>query len=248
MTTAHLFSDKSDIYAKNRPLYPQAFFDWIKSHLNGTDLAWDCATGSGQAALGLADIFKQVEATDISENQLAQAFPVPNIRYTVSSAEKTAFNDHCFDMVNVAQALHWFDIPAFFGEVRRVLKPSGLFTVSCYSAHQVTPEIDQVVTRTVSDIIYPYWAANNQLCWNGYAAIDFPFTPLTTPRFAMTAQWDLNRLFGYIHSWSATRRCMEEIGESFFDDAYARVRNIWGDPKQTYTVTFPMTVIAGHVE
>lgn len=29
------------------------------------------------------------------------------------------------DLVTAASALHWFDLPAFYREVRRVLKPHG---------------------------------------------------------------------------------------------------------------------------
>jgi methylase of polypeptide subunit release factors len=61
------FSDDSKEYSKYRPSYPGALFEFLSSVTPGHDLAWDCATGSGQAALGLVKYFNQVIATDASE-------------------------------------------------------------------------------------------------------------------------------------------------------------------------------------
>lgn len=248
MDISRLFSEKSDIYAQSRPLYPQAFYDWVRRHARNHDTVWDCATGNGQAALGLSAVFRNVEATDISQSQLKHAFAAPNIRYRVSPAEQTPFDGASFDMVNVAQALHWFEIPAFFAEVQRVIRPGGLLAVSCYSGHHITPEIDAVVFDSVNRAIAPYWSKENQMCWDRYASVDFPFQKLNTPEFVMTADWDLNHLFGYLHSWSATRRCMEALGMTFFEDAYARVQAVWGDSSEARKVTFPLSVTAGYIE
>ncbi|WP_445361712.1 methyltransferase domain-containing protein [Microbulbifer sp. EKSA005] len=46
-------------------------------------LAWDCACGSGQAAIGLAKLFSSVYATDISAEQIKAAKAHPKIHYQV---------------------------------------------------------------------------------------------------------------------------------------------------------------------
>src|SRR5689334_5830547 len=97
-----LFSAQSDAYAKYRPSYPKELFDHILSFVEHRDRAWDCATGNGQAATILADHFKSVDATDISDAQLSKAVQRKNIEYRVASAEQTPFEDDSFDLITVA--------------------------------------------------------------------------------------------------------------------------------------------------
>ena len=79
-------------------------------------LAWDVATGSGQAAVELAARFDRVVATDASAAQLASAEARPNVTYLHEPAERSSLDDASADLVTVAQALHWFDHRAFFAE------------------------------------------------------------------------------------------------------------------------------------
>src|SRR5439155_190677 len=88
-------------------------------------MAWDCATGSGQAAIGLAEQFEQVEATDASAAQLAAALAHPRVRYRQAPADASGLAPHSVELVTVAQALHWLDRPAFYAEARRVAAPPG---------------------------------------------------------------------------------------------------------------------------
>ena len=48
-------------------------FTYLASLCPAHDLAWDCATGNGQAAVALAPHFEQVIATDASAQQIDQA-------------------------------------------------------------------------------------------------------------------------------------------------------------------------------
>src|SRR5947199_10119649 len=65
------FSRQAADYAIFRPGYPRELFDYLGSIAPGRHLAWDCGTGNGQAAVGLASGFDRVIATDASENQIA---------------------------------------------------------------------------------------------------------------------------------------------------------------------------------
>jgi len=67
------FSATAAAYATFRPRYPDALFEWLAAIAPSRECAWDCATGSGQAASGLARHFEQVVATDPSAAQLAHA-------------------------------------------------------------------------------------------------------------------------------------------------------------------------------
>ncbi|MES1225625.1 MAG: methyltransferase domain-containing protein [Bacteroidota bacterium] len=101
-----LFSVQSADYAKYRPNYPVELIEYILGFVIEKKLAWDCATGNGQAAILLSNYFEKVIATDLSENQLLQAVPKENISYSISRAGETAFADNSFDLITIAQAYH----------------------------------------------------------------------------------------------------------------------------------------------
>jgi len=67
------FSEQAQTYARHRPHYPDELFEYLASIAPGRDLAWDCGTGNGQAALGLARHFNRVVASDASSEQIKQA-------------------------------------------------------------------------------------------------------------------------------------------------------------------------------
>ena len=73
------FREQAKLYAEYRPDYPAALFDFIASLALTKKLAWDCATGNGQAAVGLAEHFARVIATDASAEQISHARPHPRI-------------------------------------------------------------------------------------------------------------------------------------------------------------------------
>src|SRR5918993_3891911 len=119
------FSTTAASYADYRPSYPRELFEWLGSVAPDRRIAWDCGTGSGQAALGLGEHFAQVVATDPSVAQLAHAVRHPTVSYAAMSAERSALANGSVSVVTVAQALHWFDQPVFYAEARRVLVAGG---------------------------------------------------------------------------------------------------------------------------
>jgi ubiquinone/menaquinone biosynthesis C-methylase UbiE len=127
MTAPDHFSSHAGAYARYRPTYPPALFDWLGGQCRAHDLAWDCGTGNGQAAQALAETFDRVVATDLSAEQIALAATHPRITYRVTPAETSGLNDRSCDLITVAQALHWFCHDAFYAEVQRVLKSDGIF-------------------------------------------------------------------------------------------------------------------------
>jgi ubiquinone/menaquinone biosynthesis C-methylase UbiE len=68
-----IFSDHAHCYEAYRPTYPDALFGYLASLVAARDLALDCATGNGQAALKLTPHFQSILAIDASPQQLAWA-------------------------------------------------------------------------------------------------------------------------------------------------------------------------------
>jgi ubiquinone/menaquinone biosynthesis C-methylase UbiE len=239
-----LFSDKSDLYAKVRPRYPQELFTFLASLCDDGQSAWDVACGNGQAAVDLALYFAEVHATDVSEQQIANAIPNPRVRYSVQPAEKTNFAENQFDLVSVAQALHWFDYELFWPEVKRVLKPNGIFAAWGYSWFSAA-EINDVLREHFLPAIKPYWAKQNQLLWNGYRDVPFPFERVDTPEIKMKMKWDFNQLFSYLQTWSSVRQCLKEEGNDFLVRTHESLKSMWGDVKEKKPIELDFVFLAG---
>ena len=230
----HTFNRQSRQYARYRPRYPRPFFDYLLSLLDKRHRLWDCACGNGQVAVDLADQFDEVHATDISPNQIAHAFPHPKIQYRVLPAEQPQFPDRYFDLICVAQALHWFDIPAFFREARRVLRPGGILAVFGYGFFRINAEIDALLADALHRKLSPFWSARNQLVISGYSGVDFPFDPVPCPDFAITAEWMPEDLINYISTWSAVKRYNQQASIPVEESLRRILSPVWPEPLTVY--------------
>ncbi len=241
------FSRSARDYALNRPNYPSALFAYLASVTESQDCAWDCATGNGQAAVGLATYFKRVIATDASNKQIMEAFPHPRVRYKTSDAHQAPILDASVDLVTVAQALHWFWGDAFYKEVRRVLKPNGRLAIWTYGLFEMPerPEIMHILRTYYQEIIGPYWPPERSHVENRYQSLPFPFDEISTPSFEMTQQWDLGRVVGYLRSWSATQAYQKVHGSNPIKIIEADLAKAWGSPDQTSTISWPLTLKVG---
>ena len=169
------FSTQAKAYAQYRPYYPPEMISYIVSLVPHKDTALDVATGNGQVAAALAPYFKEVYGTDISAKQLQNAAPAPNLIYKEGSAEDTGFSNEQFNLVTVAQAIHWFRFDAFYAEVKRILKPNGIFTVMGYGLFSTNPETDVIINHFYKDIIGSHWDPKRRYIDENYTTIPFPF-------------------------------------------------------------------------
>jgi SAM-dependent methyltransferase len=244
------FSIRSDDYANNRPQYPPELFAWIARECRDRELAWDCATGNGQAALGLARHFSRVEASDFSRQQIAHAFAAPNIHYSVQSAEKTDFPPESFDAVAVAQALHWFDFDRFWREVRRLAKPGAFFCAWGYDRFECDEALDTGFFSPLLELLAPFWATQNRIMWRGYRSeeIRFPFQRVEPPRLAIETEWDIQAIIGHVHTWSAYKRAAsdQDIAQAINRIESQAVERFGSE--RAFRLTSPLQIVAGPVE
>ncbi|MCW8945274.1 MAG: class I SAM-dependent methyltransferase [Sedimenticola sp.] len=240
------FSTGSSDYSHYRPVYPVTLFHYLATLTPSQDLAWDCATGNGQAARQLARHFQQVIATDASRNQIEAAIVSENIDYRVAPAEQTDLGNSTVDLVTVAQALHWFDLDRFYAEVKRVLNSQGVIAIWTYNLFRISPAMDELIDKLYHITLNDYWPEERRLVENGYADLAFPFEKETSiPAFAMTAEWTLSHLLGYLRTWSAVTRHIEATGEDPVTKLSEQLEQAWGDPKQTHTVEWPLSIRIG---
>ena len=240
------FSGVAGAYAEHRPQYPTRLFEWLAGLAPRRELAWDCGTGSGQAALGLAPHFVRVVATDASAAQIAAARPHPRVQYRVAPAESSGLAPGTVDLITVGQALHWFNRAAFYAEARRILRPDGLVAVWTYSGCRLPdPGTDEVHRRFYTETVGRYWPAARALVEAGYRTIEFPFEEIAPPVFEMEAEWTLASFLGYIGTWSAVTRFREARGFDPVERLAADLRPLWGDPEASRRVRWPLALRVG---
>ncbi len=244
MTFKDHFSGHAADYAAFRPTYPPALFAWAAGLPAARGLAWDCATGSGQAAVALAGHFPRVVATDASAAQIAHAVPHPRVEYGVAPAEASGLPDGAVDLVTVAQALHWFDFARFYAEVRRVLAPGGAIAVWSYDLAQFDPAVDGLVRRLARETVGPYWPPERRWVDEEYRTLPFPFAEVPAPAFHLAELWDLARFAAYLRTWSAVVRFRAVTGRDPVAELEPELAAAWGDPGEVKTVRWPLHVRA----
>jgi len=240
------FSDRPENYQHFRPDYPDALFHHLADLVPERLLAWDCATGNGQAACSLAKYFTQVIGSDINQTQLDVAIKKDNIQYYCWPAEKTTLVDHSIDLITVAQALHWFNFNDFYREVHRVLKPGGIIAAWCYPLGQIIPPVDAIIRKLYEEILGDkYWPPERRYIDNAYQTIPFPFSLLATPNFSIIKDYNFSELIGYLNTWSAVKEYQKRNLQNPLDLIMKELKNAWGDMKQTHQMVWPLYVLVG---
>lgn len=242
------FAKKSDAYAVSRPRYPAALYEWLLSHCARREAAWDVATGNGQAAVDLSPHFEAVYASDISCEQVEHGEQRPNIVYSAGPAEETDYPDGLFNLITVAQALHWFDYDKFWPEIARVSKPGALFCAWGYAWFDCDSQVERALVRPFRQIIEQFWASNNAILWRGYknADIRFPYERLKTPPLSIEVEWTVPQLIAYMQTWSAYKRSLEnKAAARKLQRIVERAETeLSGHPP--ISITMPLEIVAGY--
>jgi ubiquinone/menaquinone biosynthesis C-methylase UbiE len=240
------FSTQANAYAQFRPDYPDAMIEHILSHLNNRVTALDIATGNGQIARKLSPFFETVYATDISETQIGNATKMDNIVYKVEAAEDTAFEDNQFDLITVAQAIHWFSFDDFYREIDRILKPDGVFAVLGYGLLSTNPASDLILRDFYHRIVGRYWDAERRYIDEMYQTIPFPLDEIPVPKFTNQLTWTFEQLTGYLETWSATQHYIKANGENPVDLIREALKLTWENSNKQ--VVFPLLLRIGKLK
>ncbi len=243
-----LFSAQSDVYAKYRPTYPAELYEYIFQFVKERSTAWDCATGNGQAAKVLANFFKTVEATDISEAQLSKAAKKENIHYQVSTAEQTPFPDNAFDLITVATAYHWLNWEAFYKEAARVGKQDAVVAVWCYYTCRTNDEaVNALYDRFYHDITGSYWDKERRFVDEKYETVSFDFDPLPVKNFVTELEWSKEQFLGYLSTWSSVQKYIKAYNVSPVALIEEELNSLWKN-NDTKKVQFPLCLRLGRVK
>ncbi len=245
--TKENFSKQAHLYRKFRPQYPKALLQMLAELPENNVCLWDCGTGNGQVAAALSTAFKTVQATDISTEQIKYAIPKDNIHYSVQAAEKTSFDANQFDLITVAQAMHWFDFDAFYKEVQRVAKKNAILAIWGYGLLRISEEIDVLIDDYYTQIIGPYWDVERKHIDNHYTSIPFPFEALEINRsYSIDLQWKLDELEGYLNTWSSLQKYLREHATNPVDTVIKQIEAYWGK-EEIKEVSFPIFLKIGRL-
>ncbi|EAZ12517.1 hypothetical protein OsJ_02414 [Oryza sativa Japonica Group] len=228
---AGLFTRQAAEYAAARPVYPKDLFVKLASLTAHHRVAWDVGTGNGQAAIGVAEHYDSVVATDVSAEQLRRAVPHPKVRY-LHTPDAGADDDDlvaalggegCVDLITVAEAAHWFDLPAFYGAARRLLrKPGGVIAVWGYVI-------------------------------DGYRDLPFPFDGVGLGKEGEPAGFDMEHEMAFpglvrmLRSWSAVATARQRGVDLLDERVVRRLEEEWGGASLVRKVTFKAFLLAGTV-
>jgi hypothetical protein len=127
-----------------------------------------------------------------------------------------------------------------------VLKPRGIVAAWVYKLARVTPSIDTVVNHYYSDVVGAYWPAERVLV-EKFEELPFPFSKIDAPPFEMVSDWRLDRLLGYLRTWSATQRFMAATQRDPLKEIEEELRSAWGGAEEIRRVAWPLTVRLGRV-
>lgn len=242
-----LFSEYSALYKQARPSYPHSVIAEILKHVPARNFAWDCGAGSGQFTQLLAPYFEHIVATDLSEQQLHQAPYFENVSYQIQSAERTTFAEHSFDLITVAQAIHWFDFASFYSEVQRTLKKDGVIAVIGYGTLTVHDQtLNQHIQHLYHHVLKNDWDIERKHIDAHYKSIPFPFEPLADIESSMQFEWSKEQLLGYLNTWSALKHHRaKQVKQAHVIDPLVDIQQYLESFKDSIRVNFPLFIKIG---
>lgn len=210
-------------------------------------MAWDCGCGSGQLSVHLASHFDRVEATDASREQLSKTQPHPRVTYRCARAESCGLPPGSVDLAVSAQAAHWFDIDAYYREVRRVTRPGAAIALIAYGRSILDADIAPCFDHFYDNVAGPYWPPERDIIEQGYRTLPFPFDEVVAPSFQLNADWNLAQLLGYVATWSAMRGLEKVDGRAPYEQFCRDMATAWGDPARIRRVVWPMPLRVGRL-
>jgi len=235
-----LYSALAADYVQYRPQYPSALFSWLSTQVGERHLAWDCACGSGQSALGLTPYFDTIVATDASAEQLAKAGAHPKIEYRNELAQASSLQDKSVDLVTIAAALHWFAGKDFYDEVKRVLKPNGVIAAWSYGPPMAFTDdaMNECFQTFYRKTLAPLLPQEVHHIFQNYKSLPFPFKEVEPPALSINLSWSMGDMMGYLRTWSATKKYMETHGVNPLIQLEEQARPFWLDPQKPKQVLF----------
>lgn len=235
-------------YGAFRPDYPSELAAHLADCAARTGCAVDVGCGTGQLTRHLARHFDRVVGLDPSDDQLRNALPHPRITWRRAGAEDMGLDDGSADLITAAQAAHWFDLPAFYAQVRRAAAPGAVIALVSYGVMELDDAaLDARFRRFYDHEAGPFWPPERRLVDDGYAGLYFPFAEIPAPDLSIRRDWRLDEVLGYVATWSSVRRLREAGRQEVLAGFAADLAALWGDPDRPRGVAWPVAMRLGRL-
>jgi len=240
------FAAQADIYAQARPRYPDALFAYFNDHVrravnDGDTEPWivDLGAGSGQATMGLTPYFSRILAIDPVPEIIGRCPHHSSIQRIAARAEQLPVADHSVAGVLCAQSAHWFDLPRFHAEMRRVCRKNAILIFVTYGRTRISPDIDTLMDE-LEHIIGPYWPEGRAHVDSHYAHLPIEFPVIDRPHFDMQLSWSAEAFLAYVASWSSVTAYNNAHRTNCLDQWAPQIIERWPDHQQ---VNWPLTCL-----
>jgi SAM-dependent methyltransferase len=116
-------------YSAARRGYPSEVYEYLSEIVNKANpQTLDIGCGTGISTRELQQYNFEVRGADKDALMVESAKKQsPEIEYIIATADKLSFVSDHFDLVTAFTAFHWFNNEESLKEIKRVLKPGGIF-------------------------------------------------------------------------------------------------------------------------
>jgi SAM-dependent methyltransferase len=232
------FTGRVESYRRFRPGYPAAIVDLLRREcaLNSDSTVADIAAGTGlltEVFLAAGFAVAAVEPNDEMRAACAALKPhYPKLRVLEGTAEATDLPDHSIDLVTVAQAMHWFDLPRARAEFVRILKPGGWCAVLYNNRRLGGDPFHDGYERLLLELGIDYTAVKQQHVGRKRLAQFFSPSPMQCATLPNSQALSLEAIEGRILSSSY----MPQPGHPRFDAMRLAIERLFAETQANGTV------------
>ncbi len=150
--------------------YYQYMYDRIPLLIKDKEVL-EIATGPGLLAKHVAHASKWMIATDYSEGMITEAkkgFYPNNLSFEIADATNLPYEDHCFDVVIIANALHVMPDPEkALSEIYRVLRKDGVLIAPNFVGHKqgIVSKVWSGILKIAGISFEHQWTDTEYLTW-----------------------------------------------------------------------------------
>src|SRR5262245_3981434 len=171
----------------------------------------------------------------------------PRIEYRVAPAEESGLPPASIDLVTVAAAIHWFDLPRFYEEVRRVIRAGGVLAAWSYHVAYVGPPLGEILRPFYDDVVGPYFAPGARMVDSGYADLALPGEPLDPPQFDVTVRWNAEQVLAFVRTWSGVQSYKAVVKKDPVVAIETPVRDALGGEDSPAELSWPIDLRAARI-
>jgi SAM-dependent methyltransferase len=253
---AGAFRGAADYYDRFRPAYPQALVDdlcrW--AGVTGRGRLLDLACGTGELALRLCPLFRDVWAVD-AEPEMVQAgrakaarTGIGNVHWTVDRAEDLIAGPGSFELITVGNAFHRLDRPLVAARMLDWLIAGGAAAIvntgSVWAGSEAWQAVAvEVIRRWTGGSAQPASANPDKPRRSHEACLtDAGFGNVEEHRFEVEHVWNVDSFIGYLYSTSIVA-AIARAGTAAAFEADLRTALLAFDPTGRYRETLRFSTI-----